>query len=135
MYSCLPRCSVGPESRVQNNLRARKPGSLISEAVGHGAYGGCLLLCQLIQDCRAGPGSWQKESHEPARLSQVSTQSTRGAGSPCCGHNSLAAELLLAQGLDLGCCRHICPGVVLPGPQPCSSFSPEPSSPCELAVG
>lgn len=125
MYSCLPRSSVGPECSVQNNLRAEKPGSFISEAVGCGAYGRCLLLCQLIWDCRAVPESWQRESHEPARLSQVSTQGTTGAGNPWCGHNSLAAQLLFAQALGLGCYR----GVVLPGPQHCSSLSPEPPSP------
>lgn len=52
---------------------------LISEAVGHGVCGRHLLLCQLILDCRAGLGSWQRESHEPARLSR-NTQDTRGAG-------------------------------------------------------
>ncbi|XP_009575740.1 PREDICTED: uncharacterized protein LOC104076542 [Fulmarus glacialis] len=97
--------------------------------MGHGAHRGWLLPLP-IRSCRVGSRALAGEkggSPEPAKLPRVSTQDTGGAGNPCCGHGSLAAD---------GCClprawiwnvaEEYALGLLLPGPQHASSLSSEP---------
>lgn len=126
VYSCLPRCSVGPEISVQNNLGAEKPGRSISVAMwlmeDVFSSANSSKTAELIQ----GPGEGKAMSL-PGWPSQHPGHQ-RG-WQPLMWAQLTGCRAVASQGLDLGCCRRVCPRVVLPGPQHCSSLSPEPSSP------
>lgn len=105
---------------------AKEPGSLISEAVGMGLMEDVFSSANSSKTAKQvqGPGEGEGEAMSLPSWAKSAPRGPEGLGTPPVG-TAHWLQLLLAQGLDLGCCWCICPGIVLPCPQHCSSLSPQ----------